>query len=602
MTVKPNEDLLHWLRENKVAIEFTDSKQGDGAKRCTRKWDQTARVPDGEEGFELGKLNARLETRNHVVVARASGLILIDSDSEEDWQAFRKFDAPRTYRVKTAKGWHAYYRPDPESKYQYGGIYFEKGAITPKTDCYVVGAGSTHPSGAVYEADGHEIAILPKAIEEAMLDAAGVRDEEIRERMIAGEGDFRVPHGQRHKWLVSRAGRNRKDGLSAEECLADLWNYYENHCEHEPPAKTSAMKQIVSSVYKYDGPEVLQTSEDLSDGVVTLADIPMKRVEYLIRPVLLRGTFHLFVGKPKVGKGQIVCWLMARVTSDDKESPYGEPRKVVVIATEDDAAYDLAPRSHVAGVDPNLVKIVKRDFMLPDDLDWLRAYVADIGDVGLVIIDPLASHTSGNTDAEHEVRAGLKALNAFSADMDVATVGVRHFRKNASEGGFASVLGSQAYIAVPRMVFAAANEPLEKDIVHVGIVASNRAANNEEGLVFQIQGVDTLIEHEIVSVPKVVAASLPYKDIDELLMEDRKNKHSKKSQAEVSLRNILTPQGELRNEIVGKVMEEVGCSRATVENAFYALRDEGFAGSSQDFGKETTRWYRKLDTEELADW
>lgn len=94
----------------------------------------------------------RQDHRNLGVIA-SRGLVVLDFDNLEYWRLFCEVcPPPETYQVETARGVHLYYRIDEPVK----------ASVLPwvevKSGGYVVGAGSTHPSGKVYTDNGAEIA------------------------------------------------------------------------------------------------------------------------------------------------------------------------------------------------------------------------------------------------------------------------------------------------------------------------------------------------------------------------------------------------------------------------------------------------------------
>jgi hypothetical protein len=151
---------------------------------CTGKHD---RIPcDGERGKHpcgnWGTQSASAPTdgmlkiwfgndpRNVGIACGPSGLVVLD---EDELDALTKLAGelgetlPRTYRVRTRRGWHWYFRPPPDRvvgnrpgalKAHHIDVRGGKGA-----GGYVVGAGSVHESGHIYvaEDDAAEPAVVP---------------------------------------------------------------------------------------------------------------------------------------------------------------------------------------------------------------------------------------------------------------------------------------------------------------------------------------------------------------------------------------------------------------------------------------------------------
>jgi putative DNA primase/helicase len=148
--------------------------------------------------------------------------------------------------------------------------------------------------------------------------------------------------------------------------------------------------------------------------------------------------------------------------------------KVIVFSDEDDVADTLAPRLEAAGADRIHVEIIKmvreegsesrcprtrnprrgrslrrgaariallldepglrlRIFSLISDLEALQQKIKSMGDVKLVIIDPISAYFGGVGKVDSfrttDVRAVLTPLVTLAAELKVAMIGVMHFNK-----------------------------------------------------------------------------------------------------------------------------------------------------------------------------
>ena len=119
-----------------------------------------------------------------------------------------------------------------------------------------------------------------------------------------------------------------------------------------------------------------------------LAEIAMRSIVFLDRPLWQASAFHLVAGRKGVGKGTMIADLAARFTRGE----LGERRNVVWIGSEDSASIDIKPRVIAAGGAPERVAVVTDWIQLPRDIDALAHTIATIGNVGLVVIDPVGNH------------------------------------------------------------------------------------------------------------------------------------------------------------------------------------------------------------------
>jgi hypothetical protein len=92
-------------------------------------------------------------------------------------------------------------------------------------------------------------------------------------------------------------------------------------------------------------------------------------------------------------------------------------------------------------------------FLLSEDLDKLEKKIAKIGNVGLVTIDPITAYMGGKLDSHRatDVRNQLSPIKDLAERIGVGFSAVTHPPKNAGQRALDHFLGSQAFIAVPRV-------------------------------------------------------------------------------------------------------------------------------------------------------
>lgn len=87
----------------------------------------------------------------------------------------------------------------------------------------------------------------------------------------------------------------------------------------------------------------------------------------------------------------------------------------------------------------------------------LAAQASRIGDVRLIVVDPVVSAVTGDSHKNTEVRRALQPLVDLAASIGAALVGISHFSKGGQGQDPASrVVGSVAFTAVARVVLVAA--------------------------------------------------------------------------------------------------------------------------------------------------
>src|SRR5512132_556712 len=327
--------------------------------------------------------------------------------------------------------------------------------------------------------------------------------------------------------------------------------------------------------------------------VRTLDTYQTRAVEWLDKPFLQRSAFHVLAGRKGSCKGTYLCGLAARVTSGDL---YPEPKRVLVVTSEDSIELDFRPRVLAAAGDPRLVTIVNGPFRMPADLDWLKRTALELGNVGLIIIDPIGNHLNGaDTDKEGQVRDAIAPLNEIADELELMVFGVRHLGKDSSRGALASVLGSTAWVDVPRCVILMAPDDEDDRLYHAQVVAGNRGPRNA-GRAFRLELVDVPPAREItLAVPQGESA----KDVEALLAAvngGSDGRGSKSAEARELTLLILETEGEQESDTLdARVAQEIGVAAKTVRNNRAKLKNDGLivVFPERDEDGTLTRWLVK---------
>jgi putative DNA primase/helicase len=205
------------------------------------------------------------------------------------------------------------------------------------------------------------------------------------------------------------------------------------------------------------------------NGVVLVrgTDIEPEPVQWLWPDWLALGKMHLLAGAPGQGKTTIALAFGATVTSGGRwpDGTRCEPANVLIWSGEDDPADTLLPRLIAAGADRSRVFFVTgarvdgevQPFDPARDMGALQAEADRIGQVRLLIVDPVVSAVTGDSHKNTETRRSLQPLVDMSARMNTALLGITHLSKGGQGSDPAQrVLGSVAFTAVARVVLVAA--------------------------------------------------------------------------------------------------------------------------------------------------
>lgn len=202
-------------------------------------------------------------------------------------------------------------------------------------------------------------------------------------------------------------------------------------------------------------------------------EVEIRAIEWLWPNRFALGKIGLLTGLPDEGKGQILCDITARVTKIG-EWPLDEGKvelgNVVMLTAEDALDDTVIPRLKAAGADLSRVKIIQmvksaksqRMFSFVTDLQLLREKIAAIGNVKLILIDPLTAYLGVKTIDSFrttDVRAVLGPLIDFAADLHVAIIAVMHFNKKVDvTNALLRISDSMAFGAAARHVWAAVDD------------------------------------------------------------------------------------------------------------------------------------------------
>jgi putative DNA primase/helicase len=200
------------------------------------------------------------------------------------------------------------------------------------------------------------------------------------------------------------------------------------------------------------------------------ADIETKPIKWFWDQRIPADSISLLIGMPNAGKSTWTMDIAARVSvgaswpiGDDQTVPFGS---VLILSAEDGAEQIVVPRLRAAMADltkVHIVEAVKRDGKrsgvdVATDAGLIARLMDELGDVKLIIVDPLDSYIGGNTDIfrGNEARAALWPLKDLAEQRGVTVLIAHHFNKTPSTNAIDRVSGARSFGALPRSVWIAA--------------------------------------------------------------------------------------------------------------------------------------------------
>src|SRR5262249_54706709 len=185
-----------------------------------------------------------------------------------------------------------------------------------------------------------------------------------------------------------------------------------------------------------------EQSDDDDLAVAVADDLEMCGVDWLWPERFARGKFGLIAGLPDMGKGQIAAFIAAAVPAaiEPCDEGYATQGNVIWFNAEDGVRDTVLPRVVAAGADRKHIHFVNgariggedTTFSLVTDLRLLQKAINRIGNVVLVIIDPVSAYLGvGKVDGRSaaDVRGILTPLKDMAEELHVAVIGIAHFNK-----------------------------------------------------------------------------------------------------------------------------------------------------------------------------
>lgn len=233
-----------------------------------------------------------------------------------------------------------------------------------------------------------------------------------------------------------------------------------------------------------------------------LDNVKAKPVSWLWPGRIACGKVTLIAGDPGLGKSQITAALAGIVTTggawpvDGAKSPQGA---VLFLSAEDDAADTIRPRLEAVGADLSRCVVVdaildtdeagtirQRSISIKNDLARLEGVIQDVGDVRLIVIDPITAYLGGiDSHKTSDVRDLLAPLANFAERHQVAILGISHLNKSSTQDALLRVNGSLAFVAAARAAFVAVkdkNNPARRLLLPL----KNNLAKDIGGFAFSI--------------------------------------------------------------------------------------------------------------------
>ena len=312
--------------------------------------------------------------------------------------------------------------------------------------------------------------------------------------------------------------------------------------------------------------------------MICMSDIEMKPISWLWYDRIACGKLTVIAGNPGLGKSQLTASLAATVTTGAVWADGSEPTtigNVIFLSAEDDAADTIKPRLMAAGANTSLCHVLdavriksdsnectKRSFDLTQDIERLGAAIAKLGNVRMVVIDPISSYL-GSTDSHNnaDMRGLLAPLSAMAAEHEVAIILLTHLNKSTNQDAIGRVIGSIGLIAAARAGYIVVKDEKAPETRYF-IPIKNNIGNDYDGFAFHIEGIELSegIKTSYVDWHKGVVIA------QKILHPEPEEKPTATNGAQDFLRELLSGKPMLAKDVFEQA-EAMGYSKAAMQRA-----------------------------------
>ncbi len=305
-----------------------------------------------------------------------------------------------------------------------------------------------------------------------------------------------------------------------EEKEADITDYLST-----VENKGEAFAEIITAAKRIEfDKQYLQiaSKHGMRPSLVDLSKITPQSIEWLWLSRIASGKLAFLVGDPGQGKSYLSLF-MAALVSTGKEWPDGAPSigkgSVLLLSAEDGVADTIVGRLTKLGADRTKIKVLdgviksneKEYFDLSKDIEALEIALNEMGDVRLVVIDPISAYLGNiNAYSNSEVRRCLAKLSALAEEYGVAILCISHLNKKQDLKTIYRSLDSMAFMATARSAWLVCADPedpsRERKLflpikMNVGKMPNGLAFRNKEGvLVFEEDPIDIDVDNIAQSV------------------------------------------------------------------------------------------------------
>ena len=315
--------------------------------------------------------------------------------------------------------------------------------------------------------------------------------------------------------------------------------------------------------------------------VKCMAAVAAESVQWLWRGWLPCRTLVLLAGKPGEGKSTIGLDFAARVSRGwtwPDASDGAAPGNVLILSAEDSPSATIRPRLDAAGADVARIFLLtavsrtghdgeaRKDMpSLADDLPAVEAAAAEIGNVKLLLVDPLSAYL-GAVDSHRDasVRSVLAPLQALAERVGACVLAIMHLRKSGGGDALDRVSGSGGFVAAARSAILVTHDDANPER-RLFLSTKSNLGPRPDGLTF------TLAQHpdSEVAVPTWGAERIT-RTADEVLAA-RDEPHDRECDTAAQFLRELLSDGPIETSKVKREARSAGVAYRALQKAAAAV-------------------------------
>lgn len=397
-----------------------------GKVSCLETWKEyQSRIPTVEEFTNM--INGCDPTGVAIITGKVSNLTVIDIDSKETAE---KYNLPKTPTVKTAKGFHYYYRYQEDVRTSAGVL--EKVDIRSEGG-YIVAPPSLHTSGINYEwlyDLNTEFAEFPKHLFKEKIEPKN----ETNNRGKLEEG---IKEGERHNQICKLIGYNL---FYFPEKLWDgfVWSSIQAiNKTFSPPLEYKELKDTFEDLKRRQSRQKQQNNKTESNEIKILSlkelfETTDEKVKFVVDKLIPEG-INVISGQPGTCKSWVMLSMVKAIASGEQLfGRYDTIKGNVLIVDGESGGGELKRRIKMLGIsEGSSIHIVTRQEIKIDNEKIVSSLLekAKQLEIKIIFFDPLSSfHTKVENNSEEMLQV-LGSLQRF-LDQGITVVFLHHHRKD----------------------------------------------------------------------------------------------------------------------------------------------------------------------------